>query len=481
MHPRTSVCNERSRHRGMSLIELLMVVAIISVLIGLMLPAIQKVRMVSRRMQSANNLKQMSLAVNAWYAEHLFLPPTCGWDNASNKTADGGGNGTVFFLILPFLEQNSLYQQFYGPLDMRCSASDPVPQPIGVSAYRANRLALIPNVGPNPKQFTSPLDKSTPPYSVWTTTSYLANQTLLDTRIGIEKVSNGASNTMLLTEGLRTCGGSVWDPLNYVNNGTTTTYNTTYNGQPWIYSYTQGNGSFQVSRVNNWAVSSEVWDSDLVPSVPFGKPQTLQNLQAGIISKLTVFDYTSPLNPKPVIYDIQSPIFNVSSDCVYCDYGCGPFATANPGPNPPTVLPAYGPPSYVKGQIPAFSKVDPYYEPWSNFTLSASINATPGNNGSWNFSPTTTNNVINPLANPMRATYQDGRSWYVNPSLTPQGTEAPPTNCLWFGAQAHYGDLLVAMLDGSVHSVGQSVSADSWNAAISPYVTAPVGPDFFDN
>jgi prepilin-type N-terminal cleavage/methylation domain-containing protein len=110
--PRMRTSAEQSRRQGFTLIELLVVIAIIAVLIGLLLPAVQKVREVAARLQSSNNLKQIALACHDFESTNGKLPNASGYfpGQSGSLTATPAQHGTVFYFLLPYVEQGSVYQ-----------------------------------------------------------------------------------------------------------------------------------------------------------------------------------------------------------------------------------------------------------------------------------------------------------------------------------------------------------------------------------
>jgi prepilin-type N-terminal cleavage/methylation domain-containing protein len=129
--------------RGFTLIELLVVIAIIAILIGLLLPAVQKVRESAARVKCMNNLKQMGLGLHQCVDTNGYFP-TGGWGwNWQGDPARGVGMkqpGGWIYSILPFIEQTSLYN--LPPTPARSQST----VPIMMCPSRRNNIAY-PNAG----------------------------------------------------------------------------------------------------------------------------------------------------------------------------------------------------------------------------------------------------------------------------------------------------------------------------------------------
>ncbi len=114
----------RSR-RAFTLTELLVVIAIIAVLIGLLLPAVQKVRESANRMKCANNLKQLSLALHMHHHDWGYFPPA--YVNKGPYLNSGYSNSTGWApFILPYIEQQALYDQYNFKLPLYAPENGPV-------------------------------------------------------------------------------------------------------------------------------------------------------------------------------------------------------------------------------------------------------------------------------------------------------------------------------------------------------------------
>src|SRR6202165_3494161 len=98
------------RRSGFTLIELLVVIAIIAILIGLLVPAVQKVREAAARTQCVNNLKQWGVAAHNCHDSYKRFPPALGiFPGTAQTLAPNVSFGNGLFFFLPFIEQGTLY------------------------------------------------------------------------------------------------------------------------------------------------------------------------------------------------------------------------------------------------------------------------------------------------------------------------------------------------------------------------------------
>lgn len=213
--------------KAFTLIELLVVIAIIAILIGLLLPAVQKVREAAGKTQSKNNLKQLALAVHNCHDVFQITPPMFGvvGTQVAGAGAGAGNNASFFFNLLPYIEQESLFKLgkdaarstaikgLNNPLDPTWSANN------GVYTLPASVPIWIAGGGTNPWPNWANQANATST-NKWGLSSYSANfQVFGDKGAKFTGISDGLSHTVIIgerfavasrTTGTPTEGAGLW-------------------------------------------------------------------------------------------------------------------------------------------------------------------------------------------------------------------------------------------------------------------------------
>jgi prepilin-type N-terminal cleavage/methylation domain-containing protein/prepilin-type processing-associated H-X9-DG protein len=202
----------RTKPNGFTLIELLVVIAIIAILVGLLLPAVQKVREAAARLKCQNNLKQIALAFHNYHDANSLLPPAY----ISRKDIPSGNfhRWSSFALVSPYLEQTAIYNNLR--LDLSLYSAPPETPGVLLRSEHAPWVVLKIPI------FLCPTDVRTEVQPGWAAANYMVNAgdganggtapgtgpIFQDARVTLQSITDGTSNTAMLTESIIGRGGT---------------------------------------------------------------------------------------------------------------------------------------------------------------------------------------------------------------------------------------------------------------------------------
>lgn len=299
-----------------TLIELLVVIAIIAILIGLLLPAVQKVREAAARIQCDNNIKQIGLAVHSYHDSFKKVPPIGSWGptfrnndfppatNGGSLISGDGATGTWLLHLLPYVEQGNLYSKFsaLGNLSTNDASS------AYFNAYDAListpvALFLCPSDGSNP---SGQQNHSAGSYA---STNYAGNVLVFNPKGQgnlLTAMPHGTSSTIMIAERIQNCDVSL--ALGYTSAGQAVI------GPAWGWQYPDHGDGAQWAAFGWWTSGWESINSGTPPGAP-----------AGSCLRTDYYDWSanySPANP------IANPnyLFDVNATIVNCNI----FVTNSP-------------------------------------------------------------------------------------------------------------------------------------------------------
>jgi prepilin-type N-terminal cleavage/methylation domain-containing protein len=205
-----------------TLIELLVVIAIIAILIGLLVPAVQKVREAAGRIEFSNQMKQVGLATHNYHDSYGYLPAyyVYPYPPYGNFGQNGAISGNGEFILLPFIEQDNLYNSTLGTFTSNSSYNESytetifgntygpysynsnTPYSYGFNGYQAQRAHG------RLKTYLNKMDPSAAGIDAPSSIMMNYNVYGYGGSMNLMKITDGTSNTIMLAEGYTNCSMS---------------------------------------------------------------------------------------------------------------------------------------------------------------------------------------------------------------------------------------------------------------------------------